>query len=256
MTVQFQVDGVREPVTRLNQIFHVGELARIPFLPRYNSRRGIMNEQELLPLEGADDQELAKLKRIVSESQERRRRQGGKAITIEPKRCGKCSKWFLGSRKRQRFCSIECKTNNYGLSGTVEYICWKHMIARCTKKSEKAFPSYGGRGIKVCPRWLKSFGDFLADMGLRPSAKHTIERVNNNGNYEPGNCVWATRRDQSNNIRTNRVIEHQGERLTLAQWTAKLGFKRGFIVSRLDRGWTFEAAITVPKKPCSLWTNA
>lgn len=85
-----------------------------------------------------------------------------------------------------------------------EYKCWNNMIARCIDRDHDHFRHYGGRGITVCARWLHSFPAFLLDMGARPSPKHSIDRINNYGNYEPGNCRWATWTEQANNKRNNR----------------------------------------------------
>lgn len=87
-----------------------------------------------------------------------------------------------------------------GLCST-EYNSWAAMIQRCLNKNRKKYPNYGGRGIKVCDRWRLSFIDFLADMGRKPSPKHSLDRINNDGNYEPGNCKWSTNKEQSNNRR-------------------------------------------------------
>jgi hypothetical protein len=83
----------------------------------------------------------------------------------------------------------------------LEYNSWVQMKYRCLSPKSKAWPDYGGRGIAVCRRWVESFDDFLADMGTRPSPKHTIHRINNDGNYEPGNCCWATALEHAKNKR-------------------------------------------------------
>lgn len=88
---------------------------------------------------------------------------------------------------------------------TTEYRTWSNMIDRCERVSNKQFRDWGGRGIKVCPRWRESFAAFLADMGRKPSPDHSIDRINNDGNYEPGNCRWATRLEQNRNKRPRRV---------------------------------------------------
>jgi hypothetical protein len=104
-----------------------------------------------------------------------------------------------------------------------EYASWKHMRQRCFNPRNRAYKYYGGRGITVCARWRDSFEAFLADMGRRPSPKHSIDRVDNDGNYEPGNCRWATDREQTINSRHARLITHSGLTLCLKDWCTRLG---------------------------------
>lgn len=129
-----------------------------------------------------------------------------------------------------------------------EYHSWLAMIRRCESHSAPCYASYGGRGIKVCPRWRQSFASFLADMGPRPSLRYSLDRINNDGDYEPGNCRWASSKEQARNKSTNRFYELNGVRLTLVDWAKRLGVHKSALKSRLERGWTFERAVAVPVK--------
>ena len=130
---------------------------------------------------------------------------------------------------------------------TPEYVVWAGIIQRCTDPGCGSYQRYGGRGITVCDRWRNSFENFLADMGPRPGLEYSIDRINNGGNYEPGNCRWATREEQRSNTRRNRVIEWNGVRRTLAQWERSLGMRRGTLQARLDQHhWSLERALTTP----------
>lgn len=115
------------------------------------------------------------------------------------------------------------------------YHIWYNMKQRVLDPAHKSFKDYGARGIAICDRWLNSVDDFISDMGPRP-AKHTLERKNNDGNYEPSNCVWASMFQQGNNRRTNRWIEHNGERKTISQWSRILNVPEATIGNRNDRG--------------------
>lgn len=137
-------------------------------------------------------------------------------------------------------------SKTHGLSGSNTYMTWAGMKARCTNPNNTKYKDYGGRGITVCDRWLNSFENFLEDMGECPEGL-SLDRQNNNGNYEPENCRWATREEQLNNKRTNRFIEFDGRSQTLAQWSNELGVKRTTISERIDRRrWSIEKALTTP----------
>lgn len=129
------------------------------------------------------------------------------------------------------------------------YSTWASMKNRCSNPSNPKYPNYGGRGIRVCERWL-SFDNFLSDMGPRPSQSHSIDRFpDNNGNYEPGNCRWATPIEQARNMRTNLpMYVYHGKSMTLRDWASVLGVKYNMLYSRLRSGMTFEMAVTTPIK--------
>lgn len=117
------------------------------------------------------------------------------------------------------------------------------MIQRCTQPQTHQYQNYGGRGIQVCERWL-NFEHFLVDMGLRPEGR-SIDRINNDGNYEPGNCRWATNAEQQSNKRNNRNLTFNGETHTLDEWARVSGVHRSTLRARLDRyGWNLEKALT------------
>lgn len=132
----------------------------------------------------------------------------------------------------------------HGMWGTTLYLKWKRMIDRCQRTTCRQWPYYGGRGIKVCDRWLDP-RNFVADMGLPPSPKHTLERVDNDGDYEPGNVVWATMKDQNRNKRDSHMLEFQGRRLCISAWAEVFGIDGSMIWKRIRRGWSVEDALTV-----------
>ncbi len=131
-----------------------------------------------------------------------------------------------------------------------EYRVWRRMIDRCSKsplsKPTHTHKNYVDRGIKVCERWLNSFEDFYNDLGPRPSKNHSLDRINNDGNYEPNNCRWATNKEQCNNRRSNRFIDINGEVKTLKQWSEKYNIKYCSLQARLYSGWGIEDALKIP----------
>jgi hypothetical protein len=131
---------------------------------------------------------------------------------------------------------------DYG--GSPTYISWQGMRSRCRNSAREKFSRYGGRGIEICDRW-NDFANFLADMGERPAGT-SLDRIDNDGNYEPGNCRWATPAEQRNNNSQLRLITHDGETKCLSHWCAIYGVKYETTIARLKRGMSFEAAITTP----------
>lgn len=129
---------------------------------------------------------------------------------------------------------------------SLTYRTWDIMIQRCTNPKCTTYHKYGGRGITVCDRW-RSFANFLADMGERPTKTHTIDRFpNQSGNYEPGNCRWATKQQQSRNLKSNKMLTHEGETLCLAEWCARKGLGHVTIIWRLGKGWSVAEALDTP----------
>lgn len=125
-----------------------------------------------------------------------------------------------------------------------EYRSWDMMKQRCLNPRNKRYPAYGGRGIQVCDRWQKSFIAFFEDMGSCPPGL-TIDRIDNDGDYEPSNCRWATKFQQMNNQRKSRRLTFQGRTQTITQWARELGFKRGTVEARIKRGWPIKRALSV-----------
>jgi len=131
------------------------------------------------------------------------------------------------------------QTIKHGYNRTPTYTCWRNMLARCGNPNDARYGSYGGRGITVCDRW-REFKNFLADMGEKPGGL-TIERKDVNGNYEPGNSVWATQSEQDNNKRQTIFVVVNGERMSAKQAAARLGalYERvRWAISRYGDGWS------------------
>lgn len=133
---------------------------------------------------------------------------------------------------------------------TAEYRIWRSIKRRCLMPNEPAYPRYGGRGIIICDRWLESYEHFLADMGRRPSEDHSIDRFpDKNGNYEPGNCRWATEEQQQNNRNNNLLLTFNGKTMTARQWSRAIGIKAGTIQWRKSKGWSDERTLLQPVRP-------
>ena len=153
------------------------------------------------------------------------------------------------TRKQSRSCGCHTREllsqshTTHGQSGSVafgigtskEYRAWRGMKKRCYETNNASFSAYGGRGIRVCDRWLNSFENFLSDMGKSPSPKHSIDRIDNDGHYEPNNCRWAPPTVQAQNKRRNVQITHLGETLVIAEWARRIGVPRHRLRQQLKR---------------------
>lgn len=151
-----------------------------------------------------------------------------------------------GCLKREARAANGRANATHGKAGSPIYKVWRRMITRCTNPNVDTFKNYGGRGISVCKLWRESFEAFYADMGDRPSKDHSIDRINNDGNYEPGNVQWSTRKEQARNKRKNRIVIVNGASMTLAEAVEKSGLKYNVVLMRLCSGWSVERALGTP----------
>lgn len=136
-----------------------------------------------------------------------------------------------------------------------EYGAWAGAIGRCSNPNDDSYEYYGARGIRVCDRWRSGengksgYQLFLEDMGRKPSRKHSLDRINNDGNYEPGNCRWATVETQMQNRRNRRMVIFRGKKFNVSVAARLAGLDKDLVLQRLDRGWSDEYALTTPPLP-------
>lgn len=142
---------------------------------------------------------------------------------------------------------VQSQPRTHGFSGTRVHRQWKSMRKRCRSSNSSDYRHYGGRGIKVCERW-EEFSNFLSDMGPPPDDKSTIERINNDGNYEPSNCRWATQSEQVLNTRRTVYVEHNGQKVPLHSLLKNSPVSREGLKRRLSIGWSLEKALSVPSR--------
>ena len=167
----------------------------------------------------------------------------GGNLVANTKSCG------CAARELQSQAKIKHGYNKRGQTRR-EYRAWNALITRCTNPKAINWHLYGGRGITVCPAWRSSFEEFLAHIGPAPTQKHEIDRIDSDGNYEPGNVRWATHKEQENNRRNNVVLEYDGLSMTQSQWSEKLGIPVPTLSNRLNLlGWTVERALSAPRRP-------
>lgn len=180
------------------------------------------------------------------------RAKNGNAIWMCVCSCGKevsvCVQNLKKGHTRSCGCLAEAERKTmhvtHGLSKTPVYRIWGLMIDRCENSRSPGYANYGGRGIRVCSSWRSSFEEFYRDMGMRPSEKHSIDRIDNQGNYEPRNCRWATKKEQARNKRSSRIITVNGVSACVSEWADKCGLKNATVHARLRAGWTAQEAIS------------
>ena len=163
--------------------------------------------------------------------------------------CGKTTKASPAALRAGRNKSCGCwNREQHTKSGLVDhplYRVWVTMRARCNNPNDASYHNYGGRGIKVCERW-DNFSNFLSDRGERPQ-RCDIDRIDNNGNYDPENCRWVSRKENLRNTRRTRMLTFQGEALPVGVWSERLGVPVRTLLNRIDRGWSVENALTLER---------
>ncbi len=174
----------------------------------------------------------------------------GKAIEVRGPCLTRGTTRSCGCFRKEKMQKIgqDNKVHGHGLhGGSPTYRSWKAMLERCLKPSGKDWPRYGGRGISVHKPWQQTFEAFLADMGPQPKSQ-TLDRYDNDGDYNPNNCRWASRKEQANNRSSNISITRDGECLTVAEWSSRLGLDPHLVYRRLSRGWSAERALRLPRR--------
>lgn len=147
--------------------------------------------------------------------------------------------------------SVKSKNMTHGLSNTEMYRRWQMILDRCNNPNSKAYKNYGGRGISVCKSWSESFESFIRDVGYPPGKGYSLDRINNDGDYSPGNVRWATQLEQSRNTRRNILITYKGEIKVLKDWAVTLGISHYTLVDRLHvQDLSVDEAFT---KPVGRW---
>ena len=155
--------------------------------------------------------------------------------TAATKSCGCLHRDVSGARFR-----------THGMTHTPEYATWRRMLMRCYNPNDISYSLYGERGIQVCDRWHNSFVAFFSDMGHRPSTRHSIGRIDSNGDYCAENCEWQTAREQATHSRTTQYVTYDGLTLTWSDWAQRLGTRASVLRTRLHKGWSLTDTLTIP----------
>lgn len=139
------------------------------------------------------------------------------------------------------------RNKTHGESDSRTYRIWRGMKQRCLNPNTHNYEIYGGRSVSVCQEWQDSYEQFVADMGHCPEGDSSIERIDNDGDYEPGNCMWATRGQQSRNRRSTVMLTHNGKTMCMTDWAEEVGMPFMTLRNRIQvYGWTVEEALTTP----------
>lgn len=199
-----------------------------------------------MPIQDISNQTFSRLTAVAFS-----KRQGGRSLWKCVCACGNTCEVGISQLRTGHTQSCGCLKKDlqtiHGKSNTPEWFSWHDLIDRCYNPADKDYGNYGGRGITVCKRWRESFENFLADMGERPSPKHTIERKNNSEDYRPDNCKWATALEQGRNRRDNFLITVDGITLCVSEWAERVGINYYTLWSRIQKhGWTPERAVKTP----------
>ena len=151
-----------------------------------------------------------------------------------------------GCLRDEKIAAVGRRNTTHGKSHTPTHRAWSSMFQRCHNPNHKFYSYYGGRGIAICQRWQDSFESFLEDMGELPSPLHSLDRIDNDGDYCPSNCRWATQKEQRRNTRINIMLTYQGKTLCLGEWAEITGLNYYTLYSRVKSGWTDEDVLTKP----------
>lgn len=166
--------------------------------------------------------------------------------------CGKTMVTRSNSLRTGNTTSCGCTrydhVRTHGMKDSPEYISWSAMRSRCYRTTDKSYDRYGGRGIRVCDEWRDSFEAFIADMGLKPSPDMSIDRIDNDGDYDPSNCRWATHVEQNHNRSNNSWLVIDGVRGLACDWSKVSGICEATINRRALRGWDARRAVYQPAR--------
>lgn len=172
----------------------------------------------------------------------------GKQINLDPRSLFGGHSKSCGCLQKETLRDICAQRRTHGQSRSKEYNTWIHIKKRCTNRNSSKYPIYGGRGIKICDRWLDSFENFFKDMGKAPSSAHSIDRIDSNGNYEPSNCRWATIREQNLNKRNHRIVIYQKESMPLSEACRLAGVNYGSALYRINAGKHWQSLPQPPEE--------